>query len=164
MMRSPTQKLPPYFSIRPIAVNKFLLDTGFRLREILREQFPRRIEHFIYLDVDIYSQQPGGILLRVIQTTQIVVTQVETVFQFGLCILGISVEPHSSVHDLVVVFSGLLADDQLFQTGEGAERVDDDLSGIRIRTQVELALRDVTGERERNGSMMIFPESGSARR
>ena len=64
MMRSPTQKLPTYFSIRPIAVNKFLLDTGFRLREILREQFPRRIEHLIYLDVDIDSQQPRGIFLR----------------------------------------------------------------------------------------------------
>ena len=75
----------------------------------------------------------------------IVIRQVETVFELGLRVLGICVETHSCIHHLAVVLPGLDVLDSLLESGQGTERVDDDLSGIGIRPQEELALGDVTG-------------------
>ena len=45
----------------------------------------------------------------------------------------------------LMVLAGLLVLDELLQTGQGTERVDDDLAGIGVGAQEQLALRDVTG-------------------
>jgi hypothetical protein len=42
-----------------------------------------------------------------------------------------------------MVLAGLLVLDELLQTGQGTERVDDDLARVRIGTQEQLAFRDV---------------------
>ena len=75
----------------------------------------------------------------------VVVGEVEAVLQLGLGVLGICVKTHGGVHDLGVVFAGFLALHQLLQTRKAAERVYDNLSGVGIGPEEQLALGDVTG-------------------
>ncbi len=58
----------------------------------------------------------------------VVVGEVETVLQFGLCVLGVGVESHASVHHLAVVLARLDVLNSLLEPGEGTERVNDNLS------------------------------------
>ena len=44
-----------------------------------------------------------------------------------------------------MVFARLLALHQLFESGQGAERVDNDLAGVGIGSEEELAFRNVAG-------------------
>ena len=129
----------------PVFVDENLFDAGLGRREVFGEDLPRGVQHLLDGDVDVDGKQARGIFLGVVQAAQVVVGEVEAVLQLGLGVLGISVEAHARVHHLGVVLAGLLALHELFESGQGAERVHDDLAGVRIGTQEELALCDVAG-------------------
>ena len=113
-----------------------MFDTGLRRGEILGEEGPGRVEHLLEGNVDVDGQDARGVILGVVEAAEVVVAQVETVLQFGLGVRGIGIQTHGGVHHLGVVLAGLLALHVLFQTGQAAERVDDDLARIGVRTQV----------------------------
>ena len=75
----------------------------------------------------------------------VVVGKIEAVLQLGLSILGIGIKADTCIHDLAVVLAGLDVLYPLLEPGKGTERIDDDLSGIRVGAQEQLTFSDVTG-------------------
>ena len=73
--------------IFPILIDEFLLDAGLCLSEVCSEELPSRVEHLVDLDVDVDCKDSCSISSCILQTSVVIVTEVETVLELGLCVL-----------------------------------------------------------------------------
>ena len=115
-----------------ITIARQFCSGGNAVGEILAEKLPGRIQHLRDGDVDVNGQKFAGVVLGVGEAAVVIVGEVKTVLQFGLGVLCIGIESHGRVHHLAVVLARFLVLHQLLQSGQGAERVDDHFSGVRI--------------------------------